>query len=508
MSKRAICSLLTAAAILAAAGCTGQDSPASSSGGAGTTSAGTSGITRSTESGESHMSSQTEAAGASGLTQAAPTAGASKKSTAPNSRPAAGSKATSAASTKGGTAPTAPGEASVAESPLANTYKLLTTGEKKLTIGYIGGSITLGSSALQKDNGDGTFSSSGGNLMNSWVNRTSSWFKKTYPQAAIETVNAGVSDTATNFGLFRLEKTLMNTNGHDMPDLVFVEFTRNDWVYETQSAKDLERQAESLVRNIYQFNPYADIVFFFLAREESAASRQAYLAVAERYHIPTVDAGLALQKKMTERGAKTEAAGNYYYTVDNLHPSERGYEICFEALRPVLEKHLNVKLKDARLYNYKSHLPAAKNSGLLTNPAILPASSLKKSGKIQEVPSPVGVSMYGTAMVQSQVDLTPSYLQATGNATVSFEFKGTALGVLFKMNESDINMRYRIDDGDWKTFAVNDDSLGFQRRKNHQQVYMLAHALSAGNHKVQMVFNPSGSQAVNVMLGGVLTAGG
>ena len=45
----------------------------------------------------------------------------------------------------------------------------------------------------------------------------------------------------------------MNTNGHDMPDLVFIEFTTNDW----NQGDELKTEIESLVRNIYKLNPYA-----------------------------------------------------------------------------------------------------------------------------------------------------------------------------------------------------------------------------------------------------------
>ena len=76
----------------------------------------------------------------------------------------------------------------VTESPLMNTYKLLTN-EKKLTIGYIGGSITMGASA--------------GDVRKSWSHLVSGWFSEQFPEATIETINAGVSDTATNFGIYR-----------------------------------------------------------------------------------------------------------------------------------------------------------------------------------------------------------------------------------------------------------------------------------------------------------------
>ncbi|MBR3961731.1 MAG: SGNH/GDSL hydrolase family protein, partial [Clostridia bacterium] len=173
------------------------------------------------------------------------------------------------------------------ETPLSNSVKLLNT-EKKLTIGYIGGSITLGSSAAQYLSGSDLNKEA--NLMNSWVNRMSTYFATNYPNATIETVNAGISNTQTNFGIYRLTKHLMNTDGHDMPDLVFIEFTSNDW----NDGDDLKVEIESLFRNIYAANPYAEIVVLSTNVNSANASRKLYRELCEEYNIPFVDVGSKL----------------------------------------------------------------------------------------------------------------------------------------------------------------------------------------------------------------------
>ncbi len=206
--------------------------------------------------------------------------------------------------------------ASSAETPLSNAFKLLAV-EKKLTIGYIGGSITYGGSARTVMDGQK------GDINLSYVNRISNWFKETYKGATIETVNAGVSDTATNFGIFRLEKNLMNTNGHDMPDLVFIEYTTND---STSLKKEkLLVQIESLIHNVWNANPYAEIVFISTQVAYKNEAIKAYKEIGEKYNIPFIDVGSPLRKAKHEKwGSTKETSGKFYYTVDDLHPSHIG----------------------------------------------------------------------------------------------------------------------------------------------------------------------------------------
>ncbi len=78
----------------------------------------------------------------------------------------------------------------------------------------------------------------------------------------------------TSLALYRLETTLMNTVGHDMPDLIFVEFTSNDWNIEIQGKEELCIQIESLFREIRCINPVAEIVTVITpARKQPFAQR-------------------------------------------------------------------------------------------------------------------------------------------------------------------------------------------------------------------------------------------
>ena len=386
------------------------------------------------------------------------------------------------------------------KNPLANTYIALKN-DKKLTIGYLGGSITNGYSA----------SANGGNIADSYVNRTTAWFEESFPEATIEAVNAGISDTATNFGVYRLEQHLMNTNGHDMPDLVFVEFTVNDWTYDngiSQNASDLSRQIESLVRNIYSLNPYADIVFVFTARSENVASRLEYVKVAENYGIPYVDMGIPMQKLMTEKGASNESAGTYYYTTDNLHPSGIGYGVYFEQIKKELTKHLiDSAVYSATPKNRTETLPEQMNRSLWLEPKIIPASEFVLSGTTSKW-SGLNSSMFGTSRTaQSSAVVTSDSFFAKGeDATAEFTFTGTSFGLIFGMNTSGFNIDYQIDGHGWKNATVDTELLSFQKYA-HTQIFIFEQELAYGKHKIELKFNPTSDGKVNVQIGGAAVSG-
>lgn len=395
--------------------------------------------------------------------------------------------------------------------PLANTLRALSF-DKKLTVGYLGGSITNGYSAAKLVNSDGTVSPSGGDINLSYVNRTTAWFAERFPDAQIEFVNAGISDTATNLANYRLESTLMNKDGHDMPDLVFVEFTSNDWIYDgciTQTQNDIKRQIESLVQNIYSLNPYADIVFVFTARSENASSRKAYIEIAESYGIEYIDMGIPMQALMTARGASNESNGSYYYTVDNLHPSVEGYGVYFEQISKFLtEKLIGKEIYYREKSNKTEKMPEKPLCrSLWLEPKIINASEFELSGSIKASEA-LTSEMFGISATQSKsAKITDGSITITGSdAKASFSFTGTSFALIFGMNSSGFNIDYRIDGKDLKNITVDNDLLSFQKYA-HTQLFVLEQELAYGEHRIDMTFNHTSDGKINVKIGGAAVSG-
>ena len=390
---------------------------------------------------------------------------------------------------------------------LSNTAVCLKN--KKLTVGYIGGSITYGLSAKLGISSDGQKIEDGGDALKSYVNLTTSWFEENFPDAKIDFVNAGISDTGTAYANCRLARDLMNENGHGMPDLVFVEFTSNDWIYDhgdiRQGKDEVKRLAESLVRNIYKINKYADIVFVFTARSEKILARKAYLEIAKEYDILCIDMGIPLQAKIKENGITAEKAGCLYYTVDNLHPSYYGYEIYFNEIKKNLEKY--VLAESDVLTDKTENLREPVCRSLWINPQFIPAEDISiLSGA--EMSEPLRVVMLGTNRTERDfINASKSSIKIlSGGACVEFEFTGTAFALLLGMTPSGFNIFYRIDGKDKKNFSACDKMFGFQRYYN-TQLFVPEHELAYGKHTVKMTFESADGKPIDVSLGGVYYAG-
>lgn len=50
------------------------------------------------------------------------------------------------------------------------------------------------------------------------------WFKRSYPEVPLSTINAGIGGTGSDLGVARVDEKVLSEN----PDLVFVEFAVND----------------------------------------------------------------------------------------------------------------------------------------------------------------------------------------------------------------------------------------------------------------------------------------
>lgn len=377
--------------------------------------------------------------------------------------------------------------ATATESALANAQKLLKI-EKELTIGYLGGSITYGSSAAEKlDNSE---LNKEGNILNSWVNKTSAYFAEKFPGTQIETVNMGISNTQTNFGIYRLKEHIMNTDGHDMPDLVFLEFTSNDWI----GGDDLKIEIESLIRNIYAANPYAEIVVLSTNVYPSVHSIALYREVAEAYGIPFINVGEKLVEAMLEKHGVNNEAETKFYTVDNLHPSAEGYKLYMENIISAIEPLLSVEIKDERLYNYYENLRQPINTSLIENPKITHAKHLSAQGDATLRNSALSSRCFGTDTKEEDVVIAPDFLEMNTGSTFKFDFTGNALGLIVGFTENPFTLRYKVDDGQWQEYMID------SHLYVHTQAKILEHTLGEGKHSVEFEALSDG-----IRIGAVLT---
>ena len=206
---------------------------------------------------------------------------------------------------------------------LANTgYNLKEN--KKLTIGYFGGSITEGAGAS--------------NSSLCYRSRVTAWMKERYPDAQISEIQAAIGGTGTDLGMYRCGRDLLTGK----PDLVFFEFAVNDsgMAYESVAV-----QTETIFRKIRRANPCADIVVIYtitgaihntMASGGEYHSRAAQSAVAHHYGIPAIDVGEVLRVKTLLEGGDFSR-----FAKDTVHPTDEGYAIYTDCITAWLEGNLN-----------------------------------------------------------------------------------------------------------------------------------------------------------------------
>lgn len=182
---------------------------------------------------------------------------------------------------------------------------------EKLTIGYLGGSITMGSVATVQEK--------------CYAYLSHMWWKEKFPQAEISFVNAGIGATTSQFGVARVEEDLLSYK----PDVVFIEFTVND-----DSTPHFQETYESLVRKVYGSEPAPAVVTLQNAFYHDAKSAtEIHTPVAKYYDLPCV----SFKKSVVDRVLDGDIVETDI-TPDHLHPNDVGHALLAENVKWFLDK--------------------------------------------------------------------------------------------------------------------------------------------------------------------------
>lgn len=299
---------------------------------------------------------------------------------------------------------------------LNNTFVKLAN-EKKLTVGYFGGSITEGAGAS-----DGS--------KTSYRARVTKWFRDAFPDAEITEIQAAIGGTGSDLGMYRCDIDLLSHH----PDLVFIEFAVND---NGMTYENIIAQTESIYRKILRENPYADIISVItttagIAREiengGEYVSRSAHITTAHHYGVPVLDVGSALHC------AVLRAGGDFLtYTADTVHPNDDGYGIYTNIITSRLEKWMKENEATAMLPH---KLPEVMSAGARIDAyMIFPTEAENYS------------SDGFTATDESLCGRYPRYIEATvPGAEFSFDFTGETCAFYWMLALDSGNVSVTVDD--------------------------------------------------------------
>lgn len=202
---------------------------------------------------------------------------------------------------------------------LKKVMKRAEAGEK-VTIGYLGGSITMGSVATTQEK--------------CYAYLSHLWWKENFPQAEISFCNAGIGATTSQFGVARIEEDLFFCK----PDVVFIEFSVND-----DDTDHFRETYEGLVRRALSAEHEPAVILLHNAfYHDGVSAGRIHLEVGGYYRLPSVSFKDSVMQRCLDGVLPVEEV-----SPDNLHPNDAGHALLAEAVRYFLDEvKKNVDVED------------------------------------------------------------------------------------------------------------------------------------------------------------------
>lgn len=181
-------------------------------------------------------------------------------------------------------------------SMMQNVIKKAQSGEK-VTVAYLGGSITEGISA----GAEGCY-----------AKLTCDYFAQKFGTGDnVQYVNAGLSGTPSKLGILRLDRDVLAYE----PDICFIEFAVNDG-----TEADYQNAYESIVRTLLQKNITPVLLFSVTENDHSA---QDYMKqIGEFYHLPMISYCDALRYLFANNRMTWKD-----FSDDQSHPNTEGHKL-------------------------------------------------------------------------------------------------------------------------------------------------------------------------------------
>lgn len=192
---------------------------------------------------------------------------------------------------------------------LARVFRKAKNGEE-ITVAYLGGSITQGSSA-------------GDDLC--YARLTTNWLTEQFPDAKINYVRAGIGATGSYIGVHRARRDVTSKN----PDLVFIDFSVNDT---TENTERNTNSYDSLIRLLWNADSAPAVVTIAMTMEDGTSFQRYHSEICKAYQIPMI----------SYREAILDVIGNGHIvwtdiSDDNIHPNVTGHAVLTEIITAYLQ---------------------------------------------------------------------------------------------------------------------------------------------------------------------------
>lgn len=339
---------------------------------------------------------------------------------------------------------------------LAKTIKKLQAGEK-VTVAYLGGSITQGSSA-----GDDKC----------YARLTTNWLEEKFPDAEINYVRAGIGATGSYIGVHRADRDVLAYS----PDLVFIDFSVND----TTERTEINKQAyESLLRKLLKAESAPAVVTIAMTMDDGTSFQQYHEEIVKKYDVPMISYKNAILDVIDKGYIKWTDISD-----DNIHPNIPGHQVLTDIITNYLQSVIdNVDAISGEDISLDVADPVTKyeNAYVLESANTTPESLggfSKKSG------------LFGNFSEAWMVRSTEG--EFTADDAIVFKASGTNIGILYgKLTSNAGIVEIYIDDELCDT--INADFSGGWG--NYVEFAEVATGLAEGEHTIKIVPVSTGSAA-------------
>ena len=341
---------------------------------------------------------------------------------------------------------------------LASVLRKAEAGEE-ITLGFIGGSITEGANASCREN--------------TYVSLVCKWWHDTFPNTAINVVNAGVGGTSSYLGVHRVEKDLLVYS----PDLVFVEFAVND----TYSAFGMNSY-ENLVRRILIAPSTPAVILLFSVNQAGDSAQAVEAAIGEYYKLPMISYGNAVMPDVDTSNIQWKGISS-----DIVHPNDTGHSIYAALICAYIEEVY------ANLDNI-----AQVSDWTLPKP-ITP--QMYNDAHIENCYTIAPVEMKGFGIGNINKYFTGNWSACADNASITYSVNASAIGIIYQRSEYGNFGLYDVYIDGKYVITLDGNYIEGQGTGTDVAALYFSADMSKSGHIVKIVKNPKSKNAAFVIAG-------
>lgn len=297
--------------------------------------------------------------------------------------------------------------------PLSQTAGRIAEG--KLTLGFLGGSIT--------EDGD-----------SNWPGPVARWFARTFPHTGISVENAGMGATGSDSACLRAPGEIIGRGCH----LTFVEYAVNDFsatsARRARTREGLIRQLLAAGHEVVLVYTYSQVMYDDMIAGRVPATIAEFEVLAEHYGLGSVWAGLHALNEVRDGTMKMGE-----WLPDGLHPSHRGsWSYAGAVMRFLTDELLPPRATPA---GPLTPLPPPRCPRHWQGTALLPLTAVHTTGP------------WVLRRVHNHLHTGQVLESHTPGARARFDFSGRGLVLVFEYGKRSAELIYRIDGGGWVPVA-------------------------------------------------------